>query len=77
MKIYAKLNKGTLTIAPQRILKDDYINVNPTDEQLQAAGFYEVVYTAPESREGYTAKATWRKVRGKIRQTWKYEPIVE
>lgn len=75
MKTYGKLENGTITYASKRIEHNGYITINPTPEQLKDAGYYEVVYTAPEDREGYTAKATWKKVRGKIKQTWEYEPI--
>lgn len=75
MKTYGKLNKGTITYAPNRIESDGYITVNPTDEQLKDAGYFEIVTSQPEKRKGYTAKATWKKVNGKIRQTWSYEPI--
>ncbi len=72
MKTYGKLNKGTITYAPQRIESDGYIIVNPTDEQLKDAGYMEVVTSQPEKRKGYTAKATWKKQRGKIYQVWEY-----
>ena len=75
MNKYGKLENGTITYATKRIEHNGYITINPTDEQLKGAGYMEVVYTTPEEKEGYIAKSTWKKVRGKIKQTWEYEPI--
>lgn len=73
MKQYGKLSKGSVTYAPNRIEHDGLITINPTDEQLEAAGYSEVVTSKqPEKRKGYTATATWKKVKGKIVQAWEY-----
>lgn len=52
--MYAKMNNSRILYAPNKIIQDDVIIINPSDEQLAAAGYKEVVEgDIPEEKDGY------------------------
>lgn len=73
---YGTLTNNTLTPAPRRITLDGWQILNPTPEQLAAAGYKPVVYTdTPEAPEGYYAESYWTETAEAIVQAWRLEEL--
>lgn len=73
---YGTLTNDNLSPAPLRIVLDGWQILNPTPEQLAAAGYKPVVYTdTPVAPEGYYAEAYWTEKEEAIVQAWRLEEL--
>lgn len=72
---FGKLENGRLIRFknPLRTETKDIFTNDPV--LLLLYGWKEIVYTAPEEREGYYPVAHWEETDTQIIQTWTYEPI--
>lgn len=72
--MYAKLENGNIQYPPQHLKENGrYIaNYNHHEEALKEDGWLEVVESEPEQREGFVPVAKYKKVKGKIVQSWDY-----
>lgn len=74
--MYGTLTNGNLSPAPLRIILDGWQILNPTPEQLAAAGYKPVVYTdTPVAPDGYYAEAYWTETEEAIVQVWRLEEL--
>ncbi len=69
---YAKFINGNIQYAPRKLVFEDVTVYNPAPEQLAAAGYKPVRFTAPpEEPEGYYAEAYWTETAEAITQEWR------
>lgn len=69
--MYGILNNSILQLAPEKLKVGSATVYNPTDAQLEAAGYKKVVFTEkPVCEEGYHAEMSWRETAKQIRQDW-------
>lgn len=67
------INERVITTAPKNVLIGDTTIVNPTEEQYEEAGYYELEETAkPESKKWYNTVAKYELIENKIHQSWEY-----
>lgn len=73
---WVKTDGKHLEYAPTWLRTDAGIVVNPTDEQYRAAGWLKNARNAPETREGYVARAEGYEAReGRIYAVYAYEAV--
>lgn len=77
--MYGKIKDGNLIMFKgDSIRYNGRVYVNPTDEQIKAAGWKEVVESEqPEPQEGYYAERKLTQRRGKIYITYELKEIPE
>ena len=69
--MYGILNNSILQLAPEKLKVGSATVYNPTDAQLEAAGYKKIVFTEkPVCEEGYHAVMSWRETAKQIRQDW-------
>ena len=73
---WVKTDGKSLEYAPTWLRTDAGIVVNPSDEQYRAAGWLKNAQNAPETREGYVARAEGYEAReGSIYAVYAYEAV--
>lgn len=69
--MHAKLTNNILIPAPRKLMLADTTVYNPTDAQLEAAGYKPVRHTdPPEEPEGYYAEPRYTETAEEIVQAW-------
>ena len=73
--VYAKLENGVMTYAPETIFVDGVKVTNPTHEMLVEAGYLPVKPThAPNVSTSFIAVPSWEKTENEIVLTWRVIP---
>ena len=73
---YYKIEGGKLVDVPRYIMTDEGLHINPSEAHCRAAGYYPLVESVPEHRDGYIAEARYayagRGANKHIVQSWEY-----
>ena len=66
--MYGKIINDILHFAPRKIVIDNTLIINPTDEQLTQAGYKEVIFTDCQYNDKYIS--SWEQTETQIIQHW-------
>ena len=67
-------NAGAMHYAPNALVRDGGVTLNPTAAQYLAAGYYPVEDTSPTPPDGqHAASSRWVLTDGVITRVWEYE----
>lgn len=73
--MYAKLENGVLRPAPSLLAQDGMTVANPTEDQLQTAGYMPVRVSDRPKQDGMCAVPHYEMQGGQIVQFWTLEPL--
>lgn len=73
--MYGIIKNGAFFVAPNRITINGMTIVNPSNAQLESAGYFPVETTVPPTSDGMIETPHYEQVGGKIVQSWTLEPV--
>lgn len=73
--MYGIIKNGAFFVAPNRITINGMTIVNPSNAQLESAGYFPVETTVPPASDGMVATPHYEQIGGEIVQSWTLEPV--